>query len=70
MVKRHRPNLTAIIRDKRGLYALLVRCPDLSKAHSIEVIRTLKNGELGSSKPCDICMSAIESTPIERILFT
>lgn len=45
----------------------IVKCPDLSKAHRIFVIRTNKKGQNLLSKPCPICMSAIGSTNIKVI---
>ena len=40
--------------------AAIVACSDISKAYSIEVIRTMKDGSLGLAKPCNICMRAFE----------
>ena len=47
--------------------AAIVQIEDISKAHSIEVIRVRKDGSLGISKPCAICMDALNKTPIKEI---
>lgn len=47
--------------------AAIVKCRDLSKAHSIEVIREGKNGELMLAAPCKICTAAIKHAGIKEI---
>lgn len=48
----------------------ITRCSDLSKAHSIRVIRYRDDGTPGSAKPCQICVSAIEAAGIEVVEHT
>jgi len=48
----------------------IVKCADLSKAHSITVIRLNSRGEPLLAKPCPICMSAIRATNIKVINWT
>jgi len=43
------------------------RCVNLNKAHRILVVRIGVKGEYLLSKPCDVCMSAIEATPIRIV---
>jgi len=43
------------------------RCVNLNKAHRILVVRIGTNGEYLLSKPCEVCMSAIEATPIRIV---
>lgn len=45
----------------------IIKCHDLSKAHSIYVHRESKQGKPLNAKPCPICMSAIAATPIKHI---
>jgi len=45
----------------------IVRCSDISKAHKMLIIRTNKEGRHMYAKPCNICMSAIESVNIKQI---
>jgi len=48
----------------------IVKAEDISKAYSIEVYRVHKRtGSYISSKPCSICRSAIEKTPIKIIKY-
>ena len=47
--------------------AAIVQLKNLNQAYSIEILRPLKDGSLGASKPCPICMSAIIATPIKII---
>jgi deoxycytidylate deaminase len=48
----------------------IIRCQDLSKAHRISVIRESKSGKYLPAKPCKICMTAIQATPIKIIEHT
>lgn len=48
----------------------ILKCNDISKAHSIEVIRLGASGEPLSAKPCPICQSAIDETSIKKIIHT
>jgi len=48
----------------------IVKCNDLSKAHSITIIRLNHKGEPLLAKPCPICMSAIRATNIKVINWT
>lgn len=51
--------------------AAIIRCKDLSKAHSIFVSRPIRSGGFGNAKPCPICMHAINTlTPIKIINHT
>lgn len=47
--------------------AAIIRCKKLSKAHTIEVIRFNKNGELANAKPCPVCKSAIKEAGIPHV---
>ena len=48
----------------------IVRCQDISKAHSIEIFRFNKEGKPVNAAPCKICQSAIQATPIKRVRHT
>lgn len=48
----------------------ILKCPDLSKAYRIQIIRLNKNGEPMPAKPCKICQSGIRATPIKVIEHT
>lgn len=48
----------------------IVRCKDLSKAHTISVFRYNKQGRPMLAKPCKICQSAIEAAGIKNIVYT
>lgn len=50
--------------------AAIVRCKDLSKAHSIHVYRYSSKGVPLTAKPCPICESAIKAAGIKNIYFT
>lgn len=59
--------------DKKFLHAeihAIVRCRDLSRAHSIFVSRLDHQGQPRLAKPCPVCMSAIRAAGIERIEHT
>lgn len=59
--------------DRQFLHAevhAITRCRDLTSAYMIKVFRYNKAGEPVLAKPCAVCMSAIESTPIKRIEHT
>ena len=47
----------------------ITRCPDLSKAHKIQIFRYRK-GKPALSAPCPICVDAIKATPIKVIEHT
>jgi tRNA(Arg) A34 adenosine deaminase TadA len=47
--------------------AAIVKCPDLTKAYRMQVIRTNKEGRLMYAKPCAVCMSAINSINLKQI---
>lgn len=49
----------------------IIKCKDLSKAHSIFVSRPNRQGGFSNAKPCPICMHAINTlTPIKVINHT
>lgn len=48
----------------------IIKCPDLTQAHTIKVFRTSKQGAYLNAKPCPICQEAIRQTPIKHILHT
>lgn len=48
----------------------IIRCKDLSRAHTIKVSRILKCGEYGNAKPCPVCQSAIKEAGIKNIEWT
>lgn len=48
----------------------IVRCPDLSKAHRMSVMRFNARGEPVLAKPCEICAHAISLTPIKIVEHT
>ena len=48
----------------------IVKCRDLSSAHRILVTRVARNGSYALARPCKICMSAIEATPISKVEHT
>lgn len=50
--------------------AALVKCRDLSKAHSIFVARYSADGVPVLAKPCAICMSALRAAGIKIINHT
>ena len=50
--------------------AAIVRCPDLTKAYRMLVTRYGKDGAEKLAKPCKICATAIESTPIKIVEHT
>lgn len=48
----------------------IIRCKDLSKAHSMLITRVRKNGTFGLAKPCTICVEAIRNTPIQSVRYS
>lgn len=48
----------------------IIKCKDLTKAHTIKVFRYFKNGKPANAKPCPICTDAIRFTPIKNIEHT
>jgi deoxycytidylate deaminase len=48
----------------------IAKCRDLSKAHSIEVIRVSPSGSYLKAAPCPICQSAISNTNIKKVFHT
>lgn len=59
--------------DKVFLHAevdAIIRCRDISSAHRIFVTRVNKNGQYALARPCMICMTAINSTPITKVEHT
>lgn len=48
----------------------IIKCKDIHHAYSIEIYRYSNHtNTYGSSKPCDICMSGIQNTPIKKITY-
>lgn len=61
------------LRDKVFLHAevhAIVKCRDISLAHTISVFRYNKAGQPVKAAPCQVCMSAISHTPIKHIQHT
>jgi len=55
--------------EKKYLHAeiaAIIKCTDLSKAHSIEIIRLNQKGEPLLAKPCIICRTAITAAAIKH----
>lgn len=50
--------------------AAIIKCKDLSKAHSILVTRVNKSGNFANAKPCPICNLAIKEADIKNISWT
>lgn len=50
--------------------AAITRCQDLSKAHRMLVTRYDRHGKPVLAKPCPVCESAINSTPIRVVRHT
>jgi deoxycytidylate deaminase len=48
----------------------ILRCSDLSKAHSIHIFRQGKSGKWLLAKPCPACQTAINRTPIKKVYHT
>lgn len=48
----------------------ITRCPDLSRAHRILITRYGRNGKPALAKPCPVCQTAIEATPIKIVEHT
>lgn len=48
----------------------IIRCRDISKAHTIFVSRYSAEGIPQNARPCPICMEAIKDTPIKFIKHT
>ena len=48
----------------------ILRCSDLSKAHSIHIFRQGKSGKWLLAKPCPACQRAINLTPIKKVYHT
>lgn len=45
----------------------IVRCKDINKAHTIEVLRIGKDGKLLPAKPCKICAPGIAAVGIKYV---
>lgn len=59
--------------DKTYIHAeisSIIRCRDISKAHTIFVSRYNAEGIPQNARPCPICMAAIKDTPIKFIKHT
>lgn len=50
--------------------AAIIKCKDLSKAHSILVTRVSKSGNFANAKPCPICAMALKEAGIKNIRWT
>jgi deoxycytidylate deaminase len=48
----------------------IVKCKDISKAHSIHIFRKGKSREYLLAKPCPVCVTAINNTPIKKVYHT
>lgn len=47
--------------------AAIIRCPNISRAWRMQIIRIGRNGQAAKSAPCAVCMSALAATPIRII---
>ena len=47
--------------------AAIVRCPNISRAWRMQIIRTGRNGQPANAAPCEVCVSALAATPIRHI---
>jgi deoxycytidylate deaminase len=59
--------------DKVFLHAevdAIIRCRDIASAHRIFVTRLSRNGQYAMARPCQICMTAINATPISKVEHT
>lgn len=50
--------------------AAIIKCQDLSKAHTIKVFRLGKSGAYLNAKPCPICQEAIKAAGIKNVWHT
>jgi tRNA(Arg) A34 adenosine deaminase TadA len=50
--------------------AAIVKCRDLSKAHTIKIFRFNNDGRPALAKPCCICESAIKEAGIKNVIHT
>jgi len=48
----------------------IVKCKDISKAHSIHIFRKGKSSKWLLAKPCPVCQTAIKQTPIKKVFHT
>jgi len=48
----------------------IIKCSDISKAHSIHVFRQGKSKEYLYAKPCPVCQQAILQTNIKKVHHT
>jgi tRNA(Arg) A34 adenosine deaminase TadA len=48
----------------------IVKCRDISKAYSIHIFRKGKSSKWLLSKPCPVCQTALNQTPIQKVYHT
>jgi deoxycytidylate deaminase len=48
----------------------ITRCMDLSKAHTIRILRYDEDGSPANAMPCKICQSAIAAAGIKNVEYT
>lgn len=48
----------------------ILKCKDISKAHSIHIFRKGKSSKWLLAKPCPVCQTALNQTPIKKIFHT
>ena len=48
----------------------IIKCADISKAHSISIFRKGKSSKWLLAKPCPICQQAINQTNIKKVIHT
>lgn len=48
----------------------IVKCKDISKAHSIHIFRKGKSEKYLLAAPCPVCVTAIKQTPIKKVYHT
>jgi len=48
----------------------IIRCTEISKAHSIHIFRKGKSEKFLLAKPCPVCVNAINRTPIKKVFHT
>ncbi len=48
----------------------IIKCKDISKAHSIHIFRQGKSQKWLLAKPCPVCQTALSQTPIKKVFHT
>jgi deoxycytidylate deaminase len=63
---KHTPKIQAFIHAEVDA---IVKCRNIKDAYSIEVYNYTERGDAAMSKPCPLCMSLINKTPIRVIKY-